>query len=201
MSCGAIIVPLRNETSTLLCCAAQTVRKLRSPFRYVTLARRACLCLCFPGWVSYCAIESFGSICVALFWAFVNSSVNVETAKSAFGLIIAGGNLGSIIGPTMAVTKVNGRQIVLGVVGLLLGRLALVGFVNTRYINLTVSARFQNMAPSFTPIFEARAIFVLRVLVRWLLLANPNPPHYSVSIYSSDGTAIRRLFVSRDDVT
>ncbi|CAN0371549.1 unnamed protein product, partial [Ectocarpus sp. 8 AP-2014] len=59
------------------------------------------------GWISYCAIESFGSICVSLFWAFVNSSVNVETAKSAFGLIIAGANLGSIMGPTLAVTKAD----------------------------------------------------------------------------------------------
>ena len=61
----------------------------------------------FSGWISYCAIESFGSICVSLFWAFVNSSVNVETAKSAYGLIIAGANLGSIMGPTLAVTKVG----------------------------------------------------------------------------------------------
>jgi ATP/ADP translocase len=42
------------------------------------------------GWVSYCAIESFGSICVSLFWAFVNSTMNFEGAKSAYGLIIAG---------------------------------------------------------------------------------------------------------------
>lgn len=62
----------------------------------------------FPaGWVSYCAIESFGSICVSLFWAFVNSSMNVEGAKSAYGLIIAGANLGSIMGPTIATTKVR----------------------------------------------------------------------------------------------
>ncbi|CAM9593200.1 unnamed protein product, partial [Discosporangium mesarthrocarpum] len=54
------------------------------------------------GWVSYCAIESFGSICVSLFWAFVNSTMNLETAKGAFGLIIAGANLGSIMGPTIA---------------------------------------------------------------------------------------------------
>lgn len=62
--------------------------------------------------MSYCAIESFGSIGVSLFWAFVNSSVNVETAKSAFGLIIAGANLGSILGPTIAVTKVSKRPVV-----------------------------------------------------------------------------------------
>lgn len=44
---------------------------------------------------------------MSLFWAFVNSSVNVETAKSAYGLIIAGANLGSITGPTIAITQVK----------------------------------------------------------------------------------------------
>ncbi len=42
------------------------------------------------GWVSYCAIESFGSICISLFWAFVNSIMNFDGAKSAYGLIVAG---------------------------------------------------------------------------------------------------------------
>ena len=64
-----------------------------------------------PGWISYCAIESFGSICVSLFWAYVNSSMNVDTAKSAFGLIFAGGNLGSVMGRTLAVTKVKRGQV------------------------------------------------------------------------------------------
>ncbi|CAM9648266.1 unnamed protein product, partial [Phaeothamnion confervicola] len=54
------------------------------------------------GWVSYCTIESFGSICVSLFWAFVNSSMNLESAKSAYGLIIAGAQIGSILGPSVA---------------------------------------------------------------------------------------------------
>jgi len=53
------------------------------------------------GWVSYCAIESFGSICISLFWAFVNSTINFDGAKSAFGLIIAGAQIGSILGPTL----------------------------------------------------------------------------------------------------
>jgi AAA family ATP:ADP antiporter len=56
------------------------------------------------GWVSYCSIESFGSICVSLFWAFVNSSMDFDGAKSAYGLIIAGAQTGSILGPTMAAT-------------------------------------------------------------------------------------------------
>ena len=30
------------------------------------------------GWFSYCAIESFGSIGVSLFWAFVNATIDLE---------------------------------------------------------------------------------------------------------------------------
>lgn len=53
------------------------------------------------GWVSYCAIESFGSIGVSLFWAFTNSTYNLEGAKKAYGLMVACAQLGSIAGPTV----------------------------------------------------------------------------------------------------
>ena len=59
-----------------------------SPYRYI-------------GWVSYCSIESFGSIGVSLFWAFTNSTYNLEGAKKAYGLMVACAQLGSIAGPTI----------------------------------------------------------------------------------------------------
>ena len=42
------------------------------------------------GWFAYCAIESYGSLSVALFWAFCNSTIDLERAKSAYGLIVCG---------------------------------------------------------------------------------------------------------------
>ena len=53
------------------------------------------------GWISYCSIESFGSIGVSLFWAFTNSTYNLEGAKKAYGLMVACAQLGSIAGPTI----------------------------------------------------------------------------------------------------
>ena len=53
------------------------------------------------GWISYCSIESFGSIGVSLFWAFTNSTYNLEGAKKAYGLMVACAQLGSIAGPTL----------------------------------------------------------------------------------------------------
>jgi ATP:ADP antiporter, AAA family len=54
------------------------------------------------GWLSYIAIESFGSIVVQCYWALINSSVDVNFAKKNFGVIVAGAQIGSIIGPTIA---------------------------------------------------------------------------------------------------
>ncbi|VEU41244.1 unnamed protein product [Pseudo-nitzschia multistriata] len=53
------------------------------------------------GWVSYCAIESFGSVMVSLFWSFANSNISLETAKSSYGVMVAFAQLGSIMGPAI----------------------------------------------------------------------------------------------------
>lgn len=54
------------------------------------------------GWFVYVFIETFGSIMPGLFWAFVNSSVSTDIAKKGYPLIIAGAQLGSILGSYMS---------------------------------------------------------------------------------------------------
>jgi ATP:ADP antiporter, AAA family len=53
------------------------------------------------GWISYCAIESFGSVMVSLFWSFANSNISLATAKASYGVMVATAQVGSIIGPTI----------------------------------------------------------------------------------------------------
>lgn len=55
------------------------------------------------GWGFYLAIESFGSIVVALFWSFVASVTTSESAKRGYPLIIAGAQLGSITGAAITI--------------------------------------------------------------------------------------------------
>lgn len=50
------------------------------------------------GWTSYFAIESFGSILVALFWSFTASVVTPDSAKRGYPLIIAAAQIGAIGG-------------------------------------------------------------------------------------------------------
>eukprot|EP00906_Rhabdomonas_costata_P035713 RCo050173 len=54
------------------------------------------------GWAIYLSIESFGSLCVPLFWSFVNSITNLRTAKAGFGLITWGAQFGSVAGPSLS---------------------------------------------------------------------------------------------------
>eukprot|EP00550_Attheya_septentrionalis_P003421 CAMPEP_0198293896 /NCGR_PEP_ID=MMETSP1449-20131203/19418_1 /TAXON_ID=420275 /ORGANISM="Attheya septentrionalis, Strain CCMP2084" /LENGTH=690 /DNA_ID=CAMNT_0043993649 /DNA_START=95 /DNA_END=2167 /DNA_ORIENTATION=+ len=56
------------------------------------------------GWISYCGIESFGSVMVSLFWSFANSNFSLEGAKASYGFMVATAQIGSIIGPTIVTT-------------------------------------------------------------------------------------------------
>ncbi|MCK4264741.1 hypothetical protein KAW80_00065 [Candidatus Babeliales bacterium] len=54
------------------------------------------------GWLVYFSIESFGSLMIALFWSFVASITDANSAKRGFPIVIAGGQVGGILGPTLA---------------------------------------------------------------------------------------------------
>ena len=52
-------------------------------------------------WTWYVFVESYGSLLVALFWAFAADMVNPESAKRGFPLVIMIGQIGSILGPLL----------------------------------------------------------------------------------------------------
>ena len=59
--------------------------------------------LAIVGWMSYFSIESFGSICIPLFWSFTISTTSTESAKSGFPMIVAGAQIGAISGCLLVV--------------------------------------------------------------------------------------------------
>jgi ATP/ADP translocase len=59
------------------------------------------------GYLQYITIESFGSIGVATFWSFTNSSLSLTAAKSYYGFIIACAQLGAIGGSTVATSSMS----------------------------------------------------------------------------------------------
>lgn len=52
-----------------------------------------------PAWFWYVFVESFGSLVVALFWAFVVDISTSESAKKGFALIVMIGQIGGIVMP------------------------------------------------------------------------------------------------------
>lgn len=54
------------------------------------------------GYLQYITIESYGSIAVATFWSFANSTLTLKAAKTFYGFIIAVAQIGAIGGSTIA---------------------------------------------------------------------------------------------------
>lgn len=53
------------------------------------------------GYTWYVFVESYGSLVVALFWAFASDITTPESAKKGYSLIVAIGQMGGIIGPVL----------------------------------------------------------------------------------------------------
>jgi len=51
------------------------------------------------GWLWYVFVESFGSLMVALFWAFITDISDPKSAKYGFPFVVLVGQLGGILGP------------------------------------------------------------------------------------------------------
>lgn len=66
------------------------------------------------GWAWYLWVESFGSLVVALFWAYTADITNPQSAKRGYPLIVMLGQLGNIVGPliltNLGVTVFNGHN-------------------------------------------------------------------------------------------
>jgi AAA family ATP:ADP antiporter len=56
------------------------------------------------GWAWYVYVESFGSLIVALFWAFAADTTKPESAVRGYPLVAFGGQLGNILGPLTVAT-------------------------------------------------------------------------------------------------
>ena len=56
------------------------------------------------GYVLYACIESFGSISVATFWSYTNSTLSLDDAEHYYGLIVAIAQVGAIGGSTIVTT-------------------------------------------------------------------------------------------------
>lgn len=70
------------------------------------------------GWAWYVFVESFGSLLVALFWAFATDITTADSAKKGFFLVIMLGQIGGIFGPLMTrIPKIYGVSNAYPVVG------------------------------------------------------------------------------------
>ncbi len=89
------------------------------------------------GWAWYVFVESFGSLIVALFWAFTTDTTKTDSAKRGFPIIALFGQLGNILGPAFITAKFLGFASSAPIVGICAGLMALTGGVFWIFMRVT----------------------------------------------------------------
>lgn len=113
------------------------------------------------GWFWYVFVESFGSIMVALFWAFAADTTTPESAKRGYGIIAMGGQLGGIVGPLLVSRLVEklGTSSLVGMSGAGIFLIALMVFIFMRSVSQDQLVGFQGKNTAAVEKKEAKVGF------------------------------------------
>lgn len=98
------------------------------------------------GWVWYVYVESFGSLIVALFWAFTTDTTMPESAKRGFPLIALFGQLGNMVGPYFLNAKKFGFSTSAPIVGICGGLMILMGILFWVMMRTVPKSQFESYA-------------------------------------------------------
>ena len=100
---------LKGSTSQIAISVESETSEEENPLGYYIL-----------GYIIYATVESFGSLAVATFWSYTNSTLNLQDAERYYGPIIATAQLGAIGGSTLVASGRWESYILLVVVSLVI---------------------------------------------------------------------------------
>ncbi|MCK5632280.1 hypothetical protein KAH94_00865, partial [bacterium] len=97
----------------------------------------------FIGWMWYWYVESFGSLVVALFWAFTTDITKPEAAKRGFPLIYLFGQTGNMLGPWILRASRFGFATSAPIIAMLGGLMFVTGFLMWFFVSTTPKDQLQ----------------------------------------------------------
>jgi len=98
----------------------------------------------FFGWAWYVYIESFGSLVVALFWAFTSDITGTVSAKRGFPLIYLFGQAGNMLGPLVLRADRLGFQTSAPVIAIIACLMFLTGFMMWFFVKTTPASQLES---------------------------------------------------------
>ncbi len=98
------------------------------------------------GWFWYVYVESFGSLIVALFWAFTTDTTLPDSAKRGFPIIALFGQIGNMVAPYVLNAKTFGFANSAPIVGICGGLMILMGILFWLMMRVTPASQFKSYA-------------------------------------------------------
>ncbi|MGB8367563.1 MAG: Npt1/Npt2 family nucleotide transporter [Candidatus Babeliales bacterium] len=125
------------------------------------------------GWVWYVFVESFGSLIVALFWAFTTDTTKPDSAKRGFPIIALFGQVGNILGPLLLNPRRLGFANSAPIVAICSGLMILLGILFWVFMRVTPKDQLAGFQETEEEAKEEEPGFLegLKLLVsQWYLL-------------------------------
>ena len=102
------------------------------------------------GWAWYVFVESFGSLIVALFWAFTTDTTRPDAARRGFPVIALFGQLGNILGPFLLQARRWGFVHSGPIVGICGALMVLIGFAFWIFMQVTPKEQLEGYKEEVT---------------------------------------------------
>lgn len=113
------------------------------------------------GWCWYVYVESFGSLIVALFWAFTTDTTLPESAKRGFPIIALFGQIGNMVGPY---------------------------FLNAKKLGFTPTTHWLGFTNSAPIVGICAVLMILTAILFWLMLRSV--PQGQFASYQAEGEEV-----------
>jgi len=141
------------------------------------------------GYVQYMMIESYGSISVATFWSFANTTLTLKVAKKYYGFMIAIAQIGAIGGSTIATFQHVSTSRLIGVacigISIQIGVMHTYGKIFPHTMTEDDTAIENNCSDNYEAKFEAKA-----------KMARRKREQVCAKVHVNDGSPRCRDFVS-----
>ena len=122
------------------------------------------------GWFVYLMIEWIGSLMVGLFWAFVTSTTKAESAKKGYPIILAGAQVGSLLGCYLSLNSARfGNSTLFSIGALGLGLIVPMVFFYLKVVPYEVGAEKTDDKKKKTGMLEGLKILATRPYIMGVL--------------------------------
>jgi len=153
------------------------------------------------GWFTYFFLESYGSLVVVMFWSLVASTTTAESAKKGYGMIMAFGQTGLLVGTTFVIRYVSkiGMGVIFGIGGVVVFMVPLLLRLYLKHFPEQVESAASAVKKPKTGMFEGLKLLIKTPYIAGLFVVTTMYEIITTIVEYQMGMCIAKIYPSKLD--